>query len=370
MKTLSNMLAALVLAAMPWTALGATFKVVHSFAGTDGAYPQSTPVLVGNIGYATTWRGGAAGDGAVVEYNAGKVTVLHNFGDGSVENDGKYPVGGVIAANGALYGTTLGGGAYGAGAVYKITTSGAVAILHSLNTTDGASPYAALYLASDGNLYGTTEGGGAYVGGVLFKITPKGAYTVLHSFGAGTDGANPYGQLTEAHGILYGTTEGGGANQCGTIYTLTLSGSYSNLYQFGATSWADAFCPFGGLTVGTDGLYGTGCYGGTNDLGAIYRITPSGVETVTHSFARSEGMEPQYGSLALVGSTLYGTCCGGGSGSGTVFSITQSGTVTVLHSFNGNDGVAPTGGLIYVGGMLYGLTSSGGTKQDGVVFGL
>jgi uncharacterized repeat protein (TIGR03803 family) len=70
--------------------------------------------------------------------------------------------------------------------------------------------------------------------------------------------------------------------------------------------------------------------------------------------------------------TLYGTTMAGGSGydSGTVFSITPSGSESILHSFgNAHDGSSPIAGVILSNGTLYGTTMSGGSKyESGTVF--
>src|SRR5215469_16961131 len=49
-----------------------------------------------------------------------------------------------------------------------------------------------------GNLYGTTLYGGAYNLGTVWKLTPAGTETVLWSFGNGSDGANPVGLAMDA----------------------------------------------------------------------------------------------------------------------------------------------------------------------------
>ena len=99
----------------------------------------------------------------------------------------------VQGANGNFYGTTsIGGanvtacanGAYGT--VFEISPTGKLTTVYSFcaqtNCTDGAQPNAGLVLGNDGSLYGTTVRGGAAGGGEVFKITTKGALTVLHSF--------------------------------------------------------------------------------------------------------------------------------------------------------------------------------------------
>lgn len=73
---------------------------------------------------------------------------------------------------GNLYGTTYAGGANGKGTVFKIAPDGTETILHAFgaNATDGQNPVGGLVVDSAGNLYGTTVGGGAYGGGTVFKI--------------------------------------------------------------------------------------------------------------------------------------------------------------------------------------------------------
>jgi uncharacterized repeat protein (TIGR03803 family) len=106
--------------------------------------------------------------------------------------------------------------------------------LASFDGTDGANPYAGLVQATDGNFYGTTHWGGnsgcPYGGcGTVFKMTPAGALTTLYSFCSQpncTDGGNPVASLVQASdGNFYGTTLYGGANNNGTFFKITPSGT-------------------------------------------------------------------------------------------------------------------------------------------------
>ena len=110
-----------------------TVTVLHNFGqGTDGASP-SGPVVVGPNGnlYGETSSGGTSGlgDGTVYEIapDGSAYTVLHNFGDGSIPNDGVYPRGGLtLGPDNNLYGTTFQGGAYdqaaaGGGTLFKLS---------------------------------------------------------------------------------------------------------------------------------------------------------------------------------------------------------------------------------------------------------
>ena len=104
-------------------------------------------------------------------------------------------------------------------------------MIHSFgNGTDGITPSAGL-IDVRGTLYGTTIAGGASGAGTVFSITPSGKEKVLYSFGKGTDGAGPAASLIDVNGTLYGTTQYGGTyscdsgGSCGTIFSITPSGT-------------------------------------------------------------------------------------------------------------------------------------------------
>ncbi len=132
-------------------------------------------------------------------------------------------------------------------------------MLYSFSGTDGATPQAALIFDAAGNLYSTTVEGGAYNQGTLFKLTPAGGgtwtETVLHSFGNGTDGARPQaGLIFDAAGNLYGTTTNGGSYGGGTVFRFNAQGEVL-LQNF---SGADGANPLAGLVLDAGGnLYGT-----------------------------------------------------------------------------------------------------------------
>jgi uncharacterized repeat protein (TIGR03803 family) len=162
---------------------------------------------------------------------------------------------------------------------------------------------------------------------MVFKVTPSGTETVLHSFG-GAYGANPYfsGVVRDTAGNLYGTTTAGGANGFGTVFKLSPTGTETVLHSF-ANDGTDGFSPYAGLAIDTKGnLYGTTYFGGASGFGTVFKLTPTGTETVLHSFANNgtDGFDP-YAGLALdKAGILYGTTLeGGANGFGTVFKITQ-----------------------------------------------
>jgi uncharacterized repeat protein (TIGR03803 family) len=231
-------------------------------------------------------------------------------------------------------------------------------------------------LGGDGNFYGTTSSGGGpeFVGnGTVFEITPSGTETVLYSFGANlNDGASPNGLVQGSDGNFYGTTLYGGRQDSGTVFEITPTGTETVLYSFGAIV-NDGIQPFGLLVQGSDGdLYGTTIGGGSQDFGTFFKITPSGTLTLLYSFGTNsnDGVNPR-GLIQGRDGNFYGTTIGGGmERQGTVFQITPSGTETVLYSFgahrkDGNDSDALVQGD---DGNFYGTTAGGGRQDDGTVF--
>ncbi len=194
-------------------------------------------------------------------------------------------------------------------------------------TQGGAQPQAGLILATDGNYYGTTVSGGAGGAGTVFEITSTGVETILYSFGATqTDGASPVGGLVQgSDGYLYGTTFAGGQYNQGTVFRLALNGTYAQLHSFsgngGLAGSTDGAQPMSALIEGSDGsFYGTASAGGTQNSGVAFRITTAGIVTVLHSFSgnggladSTDGAQP-VGSLASDGNgNLYGTTIAGGT---------------------------------------------------------
>lgn len=152
------------------------------------------------------------------------------------------------------------------------------------------------------------------------RAHPGVTYGVLYSFkGSSGDGSDPYAPLTKVKGTLYGTTYKG-SNGSGTVYSITPSGKETVLHSFGSSG--DGRYPFAGVINVKGTLYGTTVEGGTNGDGTVYSITPSGTEAVLHSFGSSGDGSHPYAGLVNVKGTLYGTTVeGGANGDGTVFSL-------------------------------------------------
>lgn len=297
---------------------------------------------------------------------------------------GQKPYAGLVSGmDGALYGTTLGGGTNGAGTVFKVNRDGSgYATLHTFltNGVDGESP-GALIQASDGALYGMTSiGGGTNRAGTVYKLNMDGSgYRLLHVFGSvAADGGNPGAGLIEgSDGGLYGTAFFGGSNDMGTVFRLNKDGSsYGALYHFGRIA-SDGTNPDSAVVQGADGaLYGTTFFGGTNDAGTVFKLnTNGGGYGVLRMFTKSggDGQDPDAALLQASNGALYGTTYNGGASNvGTVFTLSTSGAAySLLHSFKSfaGDAQSPLGPLFEgKDGLLYGTTYSGGSNGVGAIF--
>jgi uncharacterized repeat protein (TIGR03803 family) len=310
-----------------------TFRTLVSFDGTDGFSPESALIQTtdGSL-YGTAFYGGdnrCESDGARVNCGTifkitpgGTLTTIYNFCSQSDCTDGEYPEGLIQAADGNFYGTTfLGGTRGGYGTIFRITPAGTLTTLHSFGGYPQSSNPTTLVEGTDGNFYGTTAYGGSgtmlcggfgYGCGTIFKITPSGALTNLHNFDL-TDGSHPFAPMVQTiDGDFYGTASEGGANQRGTVFKITSSGALTTLYNFCSESeCADGEYP-NGLILARDGnFYGTTLDDGANDLGTIFRITPTGTLTTLYSFCSqpncTDGLEPAAGLVQASDGSFYGT---------------------------------------------------------------
>lgn len=388
-----------------------TETVLHTFTGgSDGAVPASAELteLNGTL-YGITRDGGGTGCGGngcgtIFKLSpSGTEKVLYDFKGGSA--DGVHPKGGLVERSGVLYGTTQGGGPYGAGTFFKITTAGKKTGLYDFGAPigsgyDGIYPYGRLiYVQANDMFYGTTiaGGSGSCSGGcgIAFSVTPSGKETILHSFKGGKDGDFLTGNLLYEGGKLYGTTQlggGGGGSACtssgvpagcGTVFSVSTSGKEKVLYRF--TAGADGAFPDAGVIDLNGTLYGmagqgggTGC--GGRGCGSIFGLSTSGSFRTVYSFQGppSDGAGP-FGNLTKVNGSLYGATEYGGAGTGSpcpgvsgiagcgvVFHVTTSGHENVLYSFKGSpDGAVGNTTLLYINGLFYGTTDNGGSVCEG-----
>ena len=342
--------------------------------------PDPVPGQPGNL-YGATPVGAANNNGTLFELTLGGTdSTLFTFPHPA--SPGSYDPNGLLVDGANFYGTTDGGGAYGGGTLYSLTQGGVETDLYDFcgcldnhSYFEGVAPNG--LIQSGANFYGTTQGG-QDSSGTVFLIPPNGQGQVLYAFGSkANDGQAPVGSLILANGNFFGVTDRGGTNGTGTVFSFnSTSGIEVVLYSFGPSGGSDAQVPAGALVQATNGnFYGMTLSGGTNNTGAIYEITPAGNETVVYSFGppvNSQNPTPTGALIQATDGNLYGvTEYGGSQNYGTIFKISPTGTFTTVYSFyenGGDDAILPTDLIQATDGNLYGTSLEGGAHGTGAVF--
>jgi uncharacterized repeat protein (TIGR03803 family) len=283
-------------------------------------------------------------------------------------------------------------------------------------TLDGNGPNGNVAFDQFGNVFGTSTEGGAYgvngnAGGMVWYLGTKGDYLDLHDFGGtikyadGTSGPDGNGAVAgpTVDNLLnvYGTTINGGEHGGGIVFEISSRG-YMDLHDFGGTlKNADgSFSPdgsqaSGGVVLDAQGnLYGVTRFGGANNSGILWKLTPKGVYTDLHDFGgkvtNADGKTGNDGAIPMAGLTfdsagnLYGTTWQGGPyesdlAGGIVFEYKVGGAYADLHDFggtttytngqSGTDGRAPECAVTFdAAGDMYGTASGGGRFNGGILW--
>jgi uncharacterized repeat protein (TIGR03803 family) len=334
------------------------YTLLYSFCGegspcaSTGANPTGGVTLGwdGNL-WGTTYNGGKDGAGTAFKMTpAGDLTSLYSFTNGKDDSAPTYTL--LQGQDGNMYGVSEAQYEGQYGSFFKLTTKGKISA-YPFDYTDGSSPNLPVQ-GTDLNFYGTTQGGGnaACACGVIYKATAAGKITVLHNFSGYVsstqyDGARPIGILVEgADGSYYGTTYQGGEYNAGTVFKITPSGTYTLLHSFSFQAPTyDGQLPIAGLTLGTDGnFYGTTAYGGTQNGGAIFEITPAGKETVLYNFcvvSCYDGFIPTTPMVLHTDGIFYGNTAGNSNGGSVFYSFkTKLKPFVKLVTWSGKDGAS------------------------------
>lgn len=207
---------------------------------------------------------------------------------------------------------------------------------------------------------------GLILSGILLcgRFLSAQGYSDLYDFPAHSGGCCPQHPSIMAQGRdgnLYGITTSGGNNNIGTIFKITPSGRYTQLYSFDTVHGST---PVGGLLLGLDGnLYGTTEEGGAYGFGNVFRITPAGTLTVIHDFTGNSTTDGGFPVSALIiGSdgSMYGT-----THPGIAYRITQAGVFTRIAT-TPSESFGPL--LLSSSGAYYGTTEFAGATQNGSIY--
>lgn len=267
-------------------------SVLYSFTGGNDGFGPGSALTIDSRGvlYGMTPDGGEFSAGTVFALLPNSTTTwalitIHSFTGG---DDGATGSLGPLLIDGAgnLYGVTELGGTQGFGTVFKMAPAGIhwnFTTLYAFNgQPDAGFPYGGVILDGAGNLYGTTYFGGVNGVGSVYELSAGmngWQESVLYSFKGGRDGSlTTTTPIFDAVGNLYGTTSTGGkvSCDCGTVFKLArVNGKWQESVAYRFQSAPDGANPSYGLTLDQAGnLYGTTAAGGTQNNGAIFRITP------------------------------------------------------------------------------------------------
>lgn len=309
-------------------------------------------------------------------------TTLYSF-QGPAFGDGQSPFGALFRdENGDIYGTTDGGGIDNYGTLFKVTASGQETVLFSFTHATGANPLGGVTRGGNGNLFGTNTNY-ARGNGSWFELNPTTNEVAVHPLWPDTQGNYPNaGMVADGQGNTYSTAEGGGNLNCaqpvgcGVVFEITPSGQEKVVYAF---TGRDGAGPDATLGIDKEGnLYGTTYLGGhpnyiyPQGCGVVFKVTPSGGESVLYAFkCGHDGTHPESALFVDDNGNVYGvSAIGGKDYLGCIFKLTPQGRFVVLHSFSGVvDGWLPSSLLTRDRfGNLYGIAGEGGVFGCGTIF--
>lgn len=165
--------------------------VNYQVTNIDGASPSARLLLAGGTLYGRTKFGGNSRYGTLfaIQTNGTGFSVLHTFAAGTgsypnyTNNQGANPNSSLILSGNMLLGTAGNGGIFGSGALFMINTNGTgFTNFHNFPArppgpttpnNGGANP--AELVLFDNKLYGTTGGGGANGSGTVFSLDWSGS---------------------------------------------------------------------------------------------------------------------------------------------------------------------------------------------------
>jgi len=125
---------------------GLGFSVLHHFSATDpiigtntdGTAPCATLMLSGNVLYGTAPDGGTGANGTVysVRTDGTQFKTLYSFTpmnpSTGTNNDGAFPIAGLLLVGNSLFGTAFSGGSGGAGTVFSLPIGGVPAMITNI----------------------------------------------------------------------------------------------------------------------------------------------------------------------------------------------------------------------------------------------
>lgn len=273
---------------------------------------------------------------------------------------------------------------YGPGVLFSVSPElGSYRELRRFVAADGLRPLGSLLVLpltsgalSDGSLLlGVASGGGANGAGTIFRIRSDGTgFSVIHNF---PTGSLPSGGLTLSGGYVYGVLRQGGSSGVGSVFRFSYSngavGTLETIYSFTATSLG-LNTPVGGLVADASGNLWMTLEAGGAGYGGLVKVVPpttaGGVATVTSVL----NLTSLHGKPAGPPSTLKSDgmllfTSGLGNSRGSLLRVLETGVTTELWRFSSSPASSlydPVGTPVELpDGSWIGSTKSGGSAGRG-----
>lgn len=343
-----------------------------NFTAQTGKYPVGGLVEAGGVLYGTTTEGGENGAGNLFKFDPAsfEITQMLSFTSGQ---HGSKPWGSLcVASNGNLYGATASGGGSDAGTFYEIIMpAGEFGRIKFLTAINGKNSYGGVLEAKNGWIYGTTMGGGGWNNGILFRFHPEmDEFQSFRSFYASLYGSAPYCNLIDHKGLLYGMASTGGIAGAGTLFEYHYGyEQFENIMSFGT---AKSLYNPNSISAASNGLlYGLNYSGGPDQYGGIYAYDPG--SKIYRDVLQFNGIDAKNALGSLIegpDKKLYGTSNAGGGGNGSVFVFNP-----LTEKVEKSVGIFPLGNQIIAPmvfhptlGKFYGTTAFGGPDNKGIIF--
>jgi hypothetical protein len=176
--------------------------------------------------------------------------------------------------------------------------------------------------------------------------------------------------MQASDGDLWGTNAWGGTDQCGAVFKMSLSGTVLQSLLMDCTNNRHPESP---LIQAADGdIYGTSAVGGTARAGSIFKLNSVGAISSVYEFQSGSDLAGPLGIIQATDGNFYGTASSAGTGRhGGIYKVDSSGNYSVIYDFTD---AAPhlvdvnTGLMQHTNGQLYGASGQGGIYAAGSVF--
>jgi uncharacterized repeat protein (TIGR03803 family) len=340
-----------------------TFTTLHQFDGADGAYPQAGLMQASNGNfYGTAQSHGPSGWGTAYRISpSGTLTVMHAFGD-----PGIYPQSVLLqCVDSNFYGTTFQGGpgddvnGLGGGTIFQLTPAGGYTALFYFDLDiNGDEAGSGLIQGGDGNFYGTTLYGGTYGAGIVYRL---GCIATPYADG-GT--FNPEGGISNVLVSTSCTNCPWVAESDDSFITIAngARGSFTGVVQYSVASNQSTSARGGSLTIGGQSLtifqYGIPCVLVLEETNASFDAT-GGAGSVVFDANGSNCQWTAQSSSPWIAITSGSTPCAGQVCPITPGLFCGCGNGTVTYSIDANTSSAQRVGTLAVAGETYTVTQAG-----------